>query len=315
MSDKFEPSRRRWMMQVAGIAVAAAAMRVPSAWAFAVDAAPGKRAPLKWTPALQLYTLGLKDSDDLGAAFEELAAIGYREVEFAGNYGKTASELRKLLDAAQLTAPATHVAPQVSGGTWNLDEVEILAGELKVLGASYAILGGPYYPGISHDKPFQVDDWKRVADFLNEKGQALRKHGIRLAYHNHAVEFQPQPGGVDGYRTLVENSDPNALEFELDIGWAVAARQDVSALFKLLGERLKLLHLKDTLQHDDKIGEVVSADTGAGAVKWEELVELMRHSSVKHAFVEQEPPFPTTPMDALKHNYRFLEQLFAGRTA
>ena len=101
-------------------------------------------------------------------------------------------------------------------------------------------------------------------------------------------------------------------DFELDIGWTVSMKQDVAALFKLLGDRLKLLHLKDAKHPGNGVHELASCDIGAGIVQWGDVVELIRHSRVEHAFVEQETPFPTTPMDAVKNDYRFLTHLFAG---
>ncbi|MBS0420104.1 MAG: sugar phosphate isomerase/epimerase [Proteobacteria bacterium] len=281
-------------------------------------------------PGLQLYTLGLEDGDDLGAVFKALAVIGYREVEFPGNYGRPGAELRKLLDAAHLAAPAVHAAPRTMKGMWSFDDLPKFANDLEKLGAKYAVVPIPYMPDRINDvlqhppagfneaavsklfSTLEADDWKRTADFLNEKGTALGKLGVRLAYHNHGMEFAPLSGDTNGYHILVERTDPQVLDFELDIGWAVSAKQDPGALFKLLGERLKLLHLKDTKRPGNAVMELASTDIGTGIVKWNEVVELMRDSQVEHAFVEQETPFPTTPMDAVKNDYRFLTSLFAG---
>lgn len=322
MNERFRLSRRRWLttMAAATAAMAVAHMRPARA----------ARTPLPWVPGLQLYTLGLKDGDDLGAVFKQLAAIGYREVEFPGNYGRPAAELRKLLDAARLVAPAAHIAPRATSGMWNFDELPKFADDLKTLGAKYAVVPIPYLPDRIHDvlqhppagfneeaasklfATLTADDWKRTADFLNEKGAALAALGVRLAYHNHGMDFAPLPGGTNGYRILVERTDPKLLDFELDIGWAVSAKQDVGTLFRLLGDRLKLLHLKDTRRPGNGVHDLASCDIGAGIVKWGDVVELMRHSRIEHAFVEQETPFPTTPMDAVKNDYRFLTHLFAG---
>jgi len=327
VNEGFRPSRRRWLTTMAG---AAAAMAIAHARPAAANGAPARRSPLKWAPGLQLYTLGFGDDADLGAVFKSLAAIGYREVEFPGNYGRPAAELRRLLDAAGLAAPAAHIAPRASRGSWNFDELPQFADDLKALGAKYAVVPIPYMPDRIHEvlqhppagfneeaasklfSTLQADDWKRTADFLNEKGAALGRLGVRLAYHNHGMDFAPLPGGTNGYRILVERTDPALIDFELDVGWAVSAKQDAGALFKLLGGRLKLLHLKDVKRPGKGVHDLASCDIGTGIVPWNELVESMRHSRIEHAFVEQETPFPTTPMDAVKNDYRFLTQLFAG---
>ena len=330
MNDRFLMSRRRWLATMGGAAVAVAVAHTQPAWAGAMKAVAAKRAPLKWVPGLQLYTLGLKPTDDLGDVFKQLAAIGYREVEFPGNYDKSAAELRTLLDAAGLTAPAAHIAPRATSGMWTFDDLPKFAQDIKTLGAKYAVVPIPFMPdridsvlrsppaGFNEEAASKLfstltaDDWKHTADFLNEKGAALRTLGVRLAYHNHGMDFGPLPGDTDGYRILVERTDPSVLDFELDIGWAVSGKQDVATLFKLLGNRLKLLHLKDTLRPGHGVHELASCDIGAGIVKWEDVRELIRNSHVEHSFVEQETPFPTTPMDAAKNDYRFLTNLFAG---
>lgn len=329
MNKTFLSSRRRWLTAIAGAAVTSASVRMRPVWAVTNESS-ANRLPVKWVPGLQLYTLGLKDGDDIGTVFKELAAIGYREVEFPGNYGKPAAELRKLLDATGLVAPAAHAAPRATKGMWSFDDLPKFAADLKTLGAKYAVVPIPYMPDRINDvlqhpptgfneeavsklfSTLEADDWKRTADFLNEKGAVLGKLGVRLAYHNHGVDFAPLPGDTNGYRILVERTDPRMLDFELDIGWAVSAKQDPAALFSLLGDRLKMLHLKDTKRPGNAVMELASTDIGTGIVKWNDVVELMRHSKVEHAFVEQETPFPTTPMDATKNDYRFLKSLFAG---
>jgi len=157
-----------------------------------------------------------------------------------------------------------------------------------------------------------MDSVKRQADMLNAVGAVARPYGIKVLIHNHTGEFEPFADGTTPYEMLFASTDPSTVVFELDIGWAVSAKQDVGALFKLLGDRLKLLHLKDTKRPSNALMDLASTDIGTGIVKWGDMVELMRQSKVEHAFVEQETPFPTTPMDAVKNDYRFLTHLFAG---
>jgi|GEM_PF-91909 sugar phosphate isomerase/epimerase len=332
MNDHFQMSRRRWLTLMATAAVGAAAMHVRPGWAAAMKTAATATAPLKWVPGLQLYTLGLKPTDDLGAAFAQIAAIGYREVEFPGNYDKPASELRKLLDAAGLSAPAAHIAPRATNGMWTFDALEKFADDMKTLGAKHAVVPIPYMPdriqnvlqhppaGFNEEaasklfSTLTVDDWKHTADFLNEKGAAMRKLGLRLAYHNHGMDFAPL-GDSNGYHILLERTDRSVLDFELDIGWAVSQKQDLAALFKLLGDRLTLLHLKDVKRPAHAVMDLASTDIGTGMVRWDEVRELMRHSRIEHAFVEQETPFATTPMDAAKIDFNFLTRIFAGENA
>jgi sugar phosphate isomerase/epimerase len=304
-------------------------------WAATATANQEARAArVRWVPGLQLYTLGLTAHDDIPGIFKQLAAMGYREVEFAGHYGRSAADLRRALDAAHLRAPAAHVSLLSSTSNWDLTgDASSLAASLDTLGATYAVLPMPLLPdrilnvllhppaGFDEAAAARVwaslepDDWKRTADVLNEKGAALAKHGKRLAYHNHSLEFEPLPGQANdhtnGLRILLERTDPKLVDFELDIGWAVSAGQDLPALFSQVGKRMRLLHLKDTKRVGAHQMDLASTDIGTGIVNWNALPALVAHSPIEHMFVEQEKPFAATPMEAAQVDYQFLTKLFA----
>jgi sugar phosphate isomerase/epimerase len=326
MSASILFSRREALRTITGAAVGVIAA--------GAQISRGATSAVHWVPGLQLYTLGLTPKDDLAASFAAVAAIGYREVELPGHYDHTASDLRRLFDNAHLSCPAVHFAPRPIGGMWDLTgDLSRNVADLKTLGASRAVVPIPFMPdriyNILQHPPagfdeaaagklfasLTADDWKRAADLLNEKGAIFAKAGVRLAHHNHGLDFVPLPGGTCGYRMLVELTDPRLVDFELDIGWAVSAGQDLPSLFKLSGERIRLLHLKDTKRRGKHAHDLASTDIGTGIVKWNEVVDLVRHNRIEHMFVEQETPFATTPIDAAKVDYRFLTKLFSGGAA
>jgi len=329
VNEKTFHSRRRFLAALTAAACASGftgAMRS----AVAKEAAGGK-SPVRWVPGMELYTLGLKPADDIAAAFKALAALGYREVEFSGHYDRSFAELKRALDGAGLVGPALHALPRPAKGAWDLTgDLPKFAADAKTLGVSFVVVSIPLLPDRIYDvlknppKGFDVaaasrlfasleaDDWKRTADLLNAKGAVLAKHGLRLAYHNHGMDFLALPGDTNGFRLLVERTDPKLVSFELDVGWAVSAGQELPPLFRLLGERIRLLHLKDTKRPSTSVMELASTDAGTGIVKWNEVVDFVRRGHVEHMFVEQEEPFPTTPMDAAKIDYEFFTQLFAG---
>jgi sugar phosphate isomerase/epimerase len=333
MNDSFSITRRRALGAIATAAFAAATTRPGRA--IAAEGGSAGLKPARWVPGLELYTLGLKPGDDIAAAFREVARIGYREVEFAVTYEKPAAELRRALDAAGLKSPAAHAVPRPSRGAWDLSgDIPKLAAEMKTLGIGYVVTPIPWlpdriydvlqHPPAGFDMPaasrlfasLEPDDWKRTADFLNEKGAALSKLGLKLAYHNHGAEFVPLPGDTNGLHLLVERTDPKLVHFELDVGWAVSAGQQLQPLFDLLAHRLALVHLKDVKRLATSVMDLASTDAGTGMVDWREVVRLVRRSgSVRHMFVEQEEPFPKTPMDSARVDYGFFTELFTESEA
>src|SRR5881398_1729193 len=58
---------------------------------------------------LQLYTVRHAMEKDVEGTIARVAATGYREVEFAGYFGKTPAEIRAMLDRHGLTSPSAHI--------------------------------------------------------------------------------------------------------------------------------------------------------------------------------------------------------------
>src|SRR5213594_2013529 len=67
---------------------------------------------------IQLYTVRRELAKDVEGTLAKLAAIGYREVEFAGYPEGTAKSLRAILDRLHLRAPSGHVGTQALRTDW-----------------------------------------------------------------------------------------------------------------------------------------------------------------------------------------------------
>ena len=103
---------------------------------------------------VQLYTVRELMRRDPFRTLETLAEIGYREVEFAGYFGRSAAELRTVLDRLGLTAPSAHVpVAQLAAPTWRrtLDDA-------AALGHRYVTV-----PWLPEEDRRSVDAWKRTA--------------------------------------------------------------------------------------------------------------------------------------------------------
>ncbi|MGX5696249.1 sugar phosphate isomerase/epimerase family protein [Agromyces soli] len=85
----------------------------------------------------------------------------------------------------------------------------------------------------------------RLAHRLNIAGHAFANEGIRLLYHNHTAEFRRLPSGGTAFAALLEQTDPEAVGFELDCYWAATAGADPLRLLDIVGERVRLIHLTD----------------------------------------------------------------------
>ena len=103
------PGRRQFLQQsCAGIA----ALTVLGNPLQALAASQSSSDAVKKT-GLQLYTLRDMMEKSVADTLKLVAGVGYGDVEFAGYFGHSAADIRKLLDANGLAAPSVHVPLEV----------------------------------------------------------------------------------------------------------------------------------------------------------------------------------------------------------
>ncbi|MCI9141927.1 MAG: sugar phosphate isomerase/epimerase [Lachnospiraceae bacterium] len=112
--------------------------------------------------------------------------------------------------------------------------------EAGELGTDKIIITGMYRFDYS-----DISAVKNLAKDLNDSGKRLRKEGIQLLYHNHNCEFRKVEKNRTAYDMLIEETDPECVNFELDSYWPTEAGVSAIALMKQLGERMKLYHIND----------------------------------------------------------------------
>ncbi|MDQ3871602.1 MAG: sugar phosphate isomerase/epimerase, partial [Chloroflexota bacterium] len=192
---------------------------------------------------VQLYTVREETARDMAATLRRVAEIGYGAAEFAGWGSVLPREIREVLDAEGIRAIGAHV-PFVDLETRPL---QVLA-ECAIVGCEWVVV--PSVPEGWRSSPQQVG---RLAGRLNSLGELCRAEGLRLAYHNHAVEFAPlESPGVDSdataqtaWETLVAETSRELVDLELDVYWAAFAGRAPHEVLGATGGRVRLLHMKD----------------------------------------------------------------------
>lgn len=258
-------------------------------------------------PGVQLYTVREELKRDFRGTLTRIAALGYREVEFAGYFDQPPRALRTLLDDLGLAAPSAHVDDRLLGpaGAGIIDAAQ-------TLGHRYLV-----FPWVDPAQWRDLDGWKRRADSFNRAGELCRRAGLQFCYHNHHFEF----ASLDGrrpYDLLLADCDAQLVKMELDLCWAVAARQDPVALLKADPERFPLVHLKQlkalpALQGDDvlslKMDEAnrLMTEVGPGAVDFARLLADPASRGIRHFFVEHDAP--ATPLASIETSLRWLRTL------
>lgn len=276
--------------------------------------------PIGLAPGVQLWSVREELKSDPDVTLRRLAAIGYREVELFET-PKAPREFRKMVEDAGLKCVSGH---------FELKDMKDPA-TIEVahqLGLQYMILVFPALPALadkSVDANFaqfvplyekiSLSDYKWNADQLNRCAENLKKQGIRAGYHNHAIDFK-NFGGALGFDTLIQNTDPSLVSFEMDCGHVIHAGYDPIAYLNRYPTRIELLHVKDlvpgyhvstTLDTEDKD---TNAEIGSGSIDWKKLfATAARHGHVKHYFVEHEGKMAHPPLEALKISYDYLQKL------
>lgn len=239
------------------------------------------------TYSLQLYTVRGELNRDLHGTITRIAELGYEAVE-PFNFVALADELSEALASSGLAAPSGH-APLLRS-----DQDEIFAAA-KRLGISTVI--DPHVPA---DNWQSGEDIAATAHSLNEAARRAAPHGIRVGYHNHAFELEARIGDRSGLEVLAENLDP-AVVLEVDTYWAAVGGEDVPSLLGRLGDRVKLLHIKDgPLTKDDKEQTAV----GAGRMHVWDCIDAA--SSLETAVVELDD-FNGDIFDAIRDSYTYLK--------
>ena len=86
---------------------------------------------------------------------------------------------------------------------------------------------------------------KKLSERLNNAGKALLPYGVKLLYHNHNVELQKISEDKTAYDVIIENTDPQYVNFELDTYWIADGGADVTALIDKLSDRMVMWHIND----------------------------------------------------------------------
>lgn len=276
--------RRRDFVRSAAALVAANALARPLAGA-PVPGQPGQ-------PGIQLYTLRSLMAQDLDATLAAVAKVGYREVEFAGYFDRTPKEIRRRLAETGLSAPSTHVDFPLEGPGWQQTLDDALAA-----GHQYVILAW-----LPPERRAPLDAWHRMADQLNQAGEAARRRGLEMGYHNHDFEFQPLEGRLP-YDLLLERTDPALVTFELDLYWISRAGYDPLAYFQKARGRFRQVHVKDMAAGAGR--EMV--DPGDGILDFPTLLAAASAAGVRHFFVEHDEP--RDPLVTARAGYTVLRRI------
>ncbi|MCL6560711.1 MAG: myo-inosose-2 dehydratase [Firmicutes bacterium] len=283
-------------------------------------------APIAWTN---------DDMPELGAenTFEqcvsEMALAGFTGSEIGNKYPKDPKVLKKALDLRGMTICNAWFSSFLT--TKPLQETvdafikhrdflyEVGA---RVIGASeqgHSIQGMMDVPVLTNKPVFTDEEWKKLAEGLNELGRLAKEKGMTLTFHHHMGTGVQTFEEID---RLMEMTDPNLLYLLFDTGHLSFSGIDPEAVLKKYAKRVKHVHLKDVrkdvLEKVKKenwsflkaVKEGVYTVPGDGMIDYDPLFKLLAENDYEGWFVveAEQDPAKANPLEYALKARKFIKE-------
>jgi len=236
---------------------------------------------------LQLYSVREDCAKDLPKVLAGVSEMGYAGVEFAGYYGRSAKELKGLLDENGLKAPSTHTGLVGLEGDHFQRTVEFH----QEIGAQFIIV-----PGMPDKYKKTRQGWLDAAKVFDELSHRLEEQGLRTGYHNHSFEFQMLEGELP-WDTFFSNTCDEVVH-QMDTGNCMAGGGDPVHFIRKYAQRTSIIHLKE---HGGP------GDFGEGECPWDEVFDACETVGGTEWYIVEQENYNRKPMDCVKQCLDFLK--------
>lgn len=253
---------------------------------------------------VQLYTLRETFSKDVKGVLEHVAKSGYKEVEVYGYsrekgfFGTSPKDFKKMLTDNGLKAPSGHYDFNELMKNNSTDFLKASIECANQLGSEYVTI-----PHLDASVRNNLDDYKRIAQKINEAAVLCKQSGLKLAYHNHAFEFTKY-GNQTGYDILLQETDKKGVDFEMDLYWVIRSGNDPLQFFKANPGRFTMWHVKDM----DKSKVEWNTEIGKGSIDFKAIFAEAKLSGMQHFFVEQETNYQPNPSDSIRVSREYISK-------
>lgn len=236
------------------------------------------------TPGIVSFTLRDSFGKDVPGTLDKIKAMGITDLELSNLFGKTAAEMRALLNERNIKCSSYGVDYKLIN-----EQPDSVLQRAKTLGAQYVRVAWVPHQGKATPELIQ----QTAADF-NKFGKLAKEQGLTFCYHNHGYEFQPYEGGTL-FDLLAKQTNPDYVSFEMDIAWTYLPGQNPVALLNKYPKRFRLMHLKDVRKgvagnDEGKLAAENSVVLGTGQLDMPAILKAAQKASVDHLYIEDESP-------------------------
>ncbi|MCC3860354.1 TIM barrel protein [Pseudemcibacter aquimaris] len=240
-------------------------------------------------PGIQQYGIRGMVRENMERSFEQLAALGYKEVELYRLLGKSASEVRTILDQTGLVSPSMHVILDQLIGDKLKTEIE----NAHTLGQQYITLAW-----LQPNERETLDQYKHHIEQFQKIGEECNKAGLKFAYHNHEFEFI-EIDGVVPFEMMMDQLSSDVFASELDLYWLIDAGKDPLDYIAKYPGRFPMCHLKDR-RNDGKMMNVGKGDVDFDAILSQASKAGLKHFFAEHDKADDEAVFMAESLTAIK---------------
>jgi sugar phosphate isomerase/epimerase len=261
---------------------------------------------------VQLFTFFREIDNDVTGTLKKVAALGYKELESAfsmkgGYYGMKPKEFFQMAKDLGLAWRAHHVLgtpfipPPDMKVPEGLTKMRTLKENAQELVDEVAEGGIKFLVCASIDVK-TGDAVKSSVEILNRAGEACKKSGVTLCYHNHDAEFKTVDGLIP-YDVFLSDLSKD-IKMELDLAWVSKAGVDPVELFKKHPGRFPLWHVKDF----DKDYKTLMP-VGSGVIDFKRIFDNAKLAGLQHPFVEHD--MPPDAIESLRSSMEYLKKVLS----
>ncbi len=247
------------------------------------------------TFGLQLYSIRDVFEKDPPGAIKMIASFGYKQLEgyerAAGIFwGMKNTEFKKFVEDLGMVFISSHCD---------------IYKDFKKKADEAAAIEMKYLLSSSYGRKKTMDDYKKMAAEFNRCGEICKQAGTRFAFHAEDHEYLVLDG-ISPMETLLSETDPGIVDFEMDFYWAIIGGQDPQQLLKRHPRRFRLCHIKDRTPGTTKRED--TCDLGTGSIDFTPILKTARKNGMQYYIAEQEH-YPVSSMQSVAADARYMKTL------
>ena len=258
--------------------------------------------------AIQLYSVDKEMHKDACGTLKFLKELGYQYVEHAGYisrkfYDYSPADFNKLVTDYGLTLVSGHTVLKLQH--WNKRTKNFTAEwHHTIEDAAAAKQQFIITPWLDHSLWNDETALKYFMDVFNKSGELCKKAGLQFGYHNHNFEFTHTFNSLRLYDVILQNTDPQLVAQQLDIGNIYEKDFSITDLFAQYPNRFQLMHVKNIKATNKRHQPYKSAPINDGLLDVKEITNKARkQGGTSYFIIEQDGDAATNPFECAKQNF------------